>query len=738
VQAKALVAIVLIVIALLAWLIGIVMTRRLVFSLDPILIASLLIPIAYAASALISGNPLSSFVSGDALTGTVASVLLFFGAALIGALSVEDRKHSFTLLVALLISAAVVIVFQIARLIFPGHLDLFGALAGNTSSVVGSWHDLAIFVGTMLLIALGLLESSVAESKPFAIALQVMSVLGFGLLLIINFSDTWFMICGGATFFAVARLLRSYRRSRSVTISLRSSILWIVLALVALGIGLGGTFIYNHLPKQLQITQVEVRPSWQGTFQAGQEIFSGGRALIFGTGPNTFDQQWALNKPKEVNGTNFWNTDFQSGIGVVPTAFVTVGIVGTIGWLLLALALLYAGYRSIVDESEGRLRVILFVASAALLTFHIIYVPSFGISTLMFLLLGVLAGLNTSSWRNGVVSLTPSSIGTFIGILIIACAVIAGGLMESRAIISTLFTSKAAAVYQQSSDLSAASQLVAQAVSIDPQNDIAQRAAIEIGLLQLAKLSQNGAASTTQEQLKAALSSTIAHGLAAVNIDNTNYQNWLALAGLYQSLAGQGVAGAYDQAQTAWQHAASTTPSNPLPQLQLGEIALVRNDLAGAKMYFSKAISLKPDLALPYYLRSQIEANAADWKNAGQDAYNAAQLANQDPLGWYNLGVILYAAGDTQDAGAALEKAVSLQNNYSDALFALAVIYDKVGAHANAIAAAQKVVDLNPSNALAVEVLQNLQQGKSALDGLQQGQSSTATPSTSKNIQKKK
>jgi tetratricopeptide (TPR) repeat protein len=241
----------------------------------------------------------------------------------------------------------------------------------------------------------------------------------------------------------------------------------------------------------------------------------------------------------------------------------------------------------------------------------------------------------------------------------------------------------------------------------------------------------------TQNQLKTALSSTIAHGLAAVSIDNTNYQNWLALAGLYQSLAGQGIQGAYEQAQAAWQHAASTTPANPLPQIQLGEIALAQNNATAATGYFSKAITLKPDLALPYYLRSQIEANQAQWQNAVKDAASAAQLANQDPLGWYNLGVILYAAGDYQNAGASLEKAVSLQNNYSDALFALSVIYDKVGAHQNAIAAAQKVAELNPTNAIATEVLQNLQTGKSALDGIagQPTQSSTSTPST---VRKKK
>jgi len=737
-QSKVLIATVFIVIALIAWLIGIVSSRRLVFSSDPILIAAILIPIAYIASAVISGSPFSSFVSGDALTGTVASVLILFGAALVGALAVEDRRHSFTAILALLIASAVVMLFQIARLFFPAQLDLFGAMAGNSSSVVGSWHDLAIFASAVLLIALGFLETSVADNKIAAVLLQILSALSLFLLVVINFSDTWFVLAGAALLFAIARYWRTYRRGIGAFSALRSAVLWLALAIVAVGAGLGGTFIYNHLPKNLQITQVEVRPSWQGTFQAGQELFSGGKALVFGTGPNTFDQQWELFKPKEVNATNFWNASFQSGVGVLPTALITVGIAGILGWVLLALGLLYAGYRSIVDESEGRLRVILFIVCGFMLVFHIIYVPSIGISILMFLLLGILAGLNASSWRGGELNLSGTSIFVFIVTLLIACTTLAGAILESRAVLSTVITARASQVYQQSGDIQATSALVSQAVSIDPQNDIAQRAAVEVGLLQLAKLAQSNSASTTQEQLKSALSNTIAHGLAAVSIDNADYQNWLALAGLYQSLAGEGIQGAYDQAQAAWQHAASTTPSNPLPQLQLGEIALVKGDSASAATYFSKAISLKPDLALPYYLRSQIEANQSNWQSAVQDAAAAAQLANQDPLGWYNLGVILYAAGDTNNAGAALEKAVSIQNNYSDALFALAVIYDKVGAHASAIAAAQKVVDLNPANTLATQVLQNLEANKPALDGLQQNQPTGTSTSTKQTIQEKK
>jgi tetratricopeptide (TPR) repeat protein len=342
-----------------------------------------------------------------------------------------------------------------------------------------------------------------------------------------------------------------------------------------------------------------------------------------------------------------------------------------------------------------------------------------GVSLIAFLLLGVLAGLNTSSWRAGYLTLAPQSIVAFVTILAVSCSVIGASLIESRVIISSLLTSRAAALYQQSGDLPAAAAMISRAVLIDPKNDIAQRAAVQIGLLQFSELAKNKTTDdTTRAQLQKTLSDTIAHGLAAVSIDNTNYQNWLALAGLYQSFAGVGIQGAYEQAQTAWLRAASTTPANPLPLLQLGQIAKAQGKDDAALAYYTNAIALKPDLALPYYLRSQIKAAKADWKGAVDDAAAAAQLANADALSWYNFGAILYASGDSQNAAIALEKAVSLQNDYSDALFALALVYDKLGKHDSALAAAQKVAELNPNNEAIAKVLQNITAGQSALTGL--------------------
>ena len=107
-----------------------------------------------------------------------------------------------------------------------------------------------------------------------------------------------------------------------------------------------------------------------------------------------------------------------------------------------------------------------------------------------------------------------------------------------------MLVNRAVTVYNTANDLAGASRSIAGAVAVDSQNDRARVAAVEVGLLQLAKLvASNDTSEAARAQLQSTLTQTIEHGLAAVSIESRNYQNWLALARLYGELAGVGVEG---------------------------------------------------------------------------------------------------------------------------------------------------------------------------------------------------
>ena len=79
---------------------------------------------------------------------------------------------------------------------------------------------------------------------------------------------------------------------------------------------IGGTTIGNALYLHAFSTNVlDVRPSWQSTFAVGSHTYAS--SPIFGSGPNTFGQQWLKFRDRSLNSTVFWNVDFTSGIGIL-------------------------------------------------------------------------------------------------------------------------------------------------------------------------------------------------------------------------------------------------------------------------------------------------------------------------------------------------------------------------------------------------------------------------------------
>jgi len=104
-----------------------------------------------------------------------------------------------------------------------------------------------------------------------------------------------------------------------------------------------------------------------------------------------------------------------------------------------------------------------------------------------------------------------------------------------------------------------------------------------------------------------------------------------------------------------------------------------------------------------------------------------------DPLGWFNLGYILYTGQVYRDAAIALQQAVSLAPEYSNALFFLALSYEALDLKNDAVIALQRVLQLNPSETWINQIITNIQANKEPLDGLGAANvlgSATSSPSS--------
>ena len=715
-QAKIMLSTIVAVVALLAWITTSLNESRFRISLSPLLIAAALVPVAYLVSALATGATWGSFVGQETTQDTVMGaavwyILLFVSASVLSA-GYERILLAMRLLLA---GCSAVLLVQVIHLVLPS-FTFGGALPIAPASIIGSWHDLGIFLGLMTFVSAALIGTRVTEGYWRYVAILNALVAAI-LLVIVNYSDVWV----GLFFLCILYVVFLYktRVPGSNVLQLRGMQMWLVFAALTLGFYVGGAALQSALPDRLQIAQIEVRPSWQGTLEIGQRVFAEPSQVFFGSGPSTFSREWGLFKPLSVNTTQFWNVDFYHGVGFIPTSVVTMGIVGLLAWGAVCAGLAWSLWRWLKTVSAGSVvHTVLIGGAIYLTTFHLLYVPGPLISFLTFLVFGTLVAqeLRAGIVREWSMSLSWDSWTGKIGagvVAFIGLFVLFAGVQSARAIVSDVFVNRAVSEYNATQDPTAASRSIALAVMVLPNNDRAHRAGVELGFLELSKMISDGANSEeTRAQLQATLNSTIQHGLAAVSIEDRNYQNWLTLARLYGELAGVGVEGAEVSARDAYAEVLKNNPTNPLPYLGLAQLDIAGGKEVDARRNLEAAIQIKPDFAAAHFLLSQIHARADEMDKAEEHAKAVAQLAPNDPLGWYNLGTVLYARSNNESAALALERAVALQNNYANALLLLGLSYYKLDRRDDSLASLKLVAELNPGDTNLAEMISTLEAGQ--------------------------
>lgn len=681
------------------------------------------LPLVYCISALLSPLP-DTFVGAGVARDTVAVALLWYFSYLLGVYGFSSRERVLSAYQITLGVAVVATFFQLVRLVVgPDAFTFGGALVGPTASIVGSWHDLGIFLGLVALLSAAFIPSSHAHGTGRMVAMAALGISTVGLI-VVSFSDIWIAIALAALLLAGYYLYtrRDIAAPFVDRIKALPVALMLCLALFSVAMGLGKQFIQPLLPTRLNVSQLEVRPSWKGTFEVATAAHRSSSTL-FGSGPNTFTRQWGLYKPAGVNETQFWNVDFADGVGFIPTAFVTVGAVGLLAWFVFLSLFVWSGVRALMralrDASVEPIAAGLFVGTLFLWGLHVTYPPGIAITVLAFLLSGV-----TLAWfvHSGLVPTrtiyaeSPQVVrfGTYAILGVLAAAALVVGLMVLRALASDVLVNKAAVTFNKTDDVGAAQKTLSQALFLVPSNDRAHRASVELGILELGRLARSDAKDDALfAQLQDGVARAIQHGLSAVSADSGDYENWVSLARLYEQLVGAQVQGAYERAQEAYTAAATANPTNPAPHLFLARLALVNKDEKTAREEIARALEIKVNYAPAHFLLSQIEASNENAEAALVSAERAVQSAPEEPLAWFQVGVLLYAKQDYEKSAVAFEQAVLRNNTYANALYFLALSYAQLGRTDDAVAALRQVLLSNPDNAEVKALIERLSSGES-------------------------
>jgi len=690
-----------------------------------VLVGALWLPaIAYILSSVFSGVPFSSALWGSSLQAdTLGFVLIAVCLGTLAAFSVRRseqyksflRVGAWVFAVVAIVEAGIVLIGQVA----PGTIS-------PAFSIVGSFEDLALILGLGVigtLISFRFVEVQVRARR----ALSVVSIVSLALIAIANSSFIWILLALVSLGFFIETVMM--RKPANVDVDIDEMALMdeastntdsnnhpIILPLVVLAVSLfflvGGT-LGSALANALHINVGSVSPSWQSTLSVAQKTYT--TSPVFGTGPGTFGVQWLKYRDPALNSTAYWNVDFSSGIGFIPTSFVTTGLLGAIAWLAFFALFIVFGLRMLImrtpDEAYVRYVAMLsFVASTYLFAAAIFRSPNTTVIALAFVFAGVFASTTRFATRGrqwGIIFSRSPRLGfviVFSLTLVLLSSVVVAYSLVGRYLATVELTQASTAF--ATGNLTAADKHVQNSISFAPSS-VAYQAQANIAIVSLRQI----VASTTmdktlaQKSFQTILSSGINAALTSTRLAPSDYQNWLALGNLYAQAVPLGVDGAYDSAKTAYDKAKGLNPTSPEILFILAQLDIAHKDIKAAQENLKTAIALKPDYINAIFLLSQLEVQDGNVKGALSSALSAAYFAPNDPNILFQVGVLSAADNNLPQADQALSAAVSANPQFANALYFLAAVKAKSGDLKGALAQLQKIASFSSDNEKAVAPL---------------------------------
>lgn len=709
---------------------------------NSILLALWLLPVAYFVTSIFSSSPRSSFLgsSFEIDTFSYIAVMALFTTLIV--LLFRRKEMTLHAYIVLFSSFIVLWLFQGLRLIFGPEFLSFNVLTLPTSNVLGKWNDLAIFFGLATVLTLVTL-ASLQLSKSFKRVFYLMLLISLFFLAVVNFNIVWIIV----GVFSLGFFVHSISAGRfdwkkaapaeineeeshehkteepnTSTLSLPALIVLIVSVIFILG----GDTVGNAVSSRFNISQIEARPSWQTTIDIGKETYRDNP--VFGSGPNTFVKQWTKFKPQAINNTIFWNADFITGIGTIPTSFVTTGILGVLAWVLFLSLYIYGGLRALIlSPVDNRFSYYIslssFLAGLYLWVLAVFYTPNVVLVTLAFFFTAVfIASLRHYSTRFREVTFVfannpKTGFVSVLGLTILLLVTIVGIYTVGREYVAATKFQNGVVALNVSGNIDQAEARILESVNLST-SDRSNRLLADINVGRIGILQSR--TDLSEDQLRAEfqrlLALAIQNGQRATDIDGTNYQNWLALGRVYQSVVPLGIEGAYENAITSFEQALVLSPSNAGIFLTLARLEVARGETQAARDFIREAVQLKSDYTEAIFLLSQIEIAEGNLEEAIRSVEAASIIAPNNPVVFFQLGLLRYNENNNDNAIAAFERAVGLNEVYSNARYFLGLAYGRVGRTEDAILQFERIEELNPDNQEVKIILGNLRAGRAPFE----------------------
>lgn len=709
-----------ILISCILYSISILKGKTIYITKHPIILSGFLVVLSAVVSSLLSSNIQKSIFGQGFEIGTASFlVLMFLLSFFVIQITYKSKDRLIYVYSSFILTFVALGFFQVLRIFSPSSLT-FGVFNTTTSTLIGKWYDLGVFSGIILLVTFIALRT--LQLKSFTkILLYVLLIISAFFLIAINSTVIWSTISLVILFYVVSDYLKTTGSGTGLMkFFSKIPVITTIVFVVAVSLAIWGQTLASSLTKSLKFDQTEISLPWQLSLDVSSDTLK--EKPLFGAGPNRFGSEFLLHKPQILNPSNFWNLEFSTGSGFIPSFIVTQGVFGIISWILFLVFFFALGIKTLKkrnDSYENFASLSTFLISSFLWMTFLIYNPSHVIMFFAFIMTGLFISTAGSD------SIIPVKNYTRWTMIIASVSIIILALW------TVVYVKKAVALgyFQggigmlkdsgQNKNLDNIGDKFKAALSWD-KSDIYYQALSEITILKVNNLAQQiqsqDPKSIDQELVKKIgllIDESVSYNQKAIELDPTNYYNYISLARISEIASTLQIPNAYENAKNSYINALKLNPLNPSIYLSLARLDASKNNVADAQKFIGAALQLKQNYIEAIFLLAQIQINQGQIKDAITSVQVATQINPNDPLLFFQLGFLYYNDKNYQGAIDVLSKAVSLNDQYANARYFLGLAYARLDNKPEAIKQFEKLAETNPDNKEVEFILGNLRAGKS-------------------------
>jgi len=677
------------------------------------LIPLALLGISVIASALYSPTVIKSLFGQGFEINTASFLLALLLAICVTYRSVvSDSKKSFAIYTIVFGSYLILFGYHLLRIIFGADFLDFGIFSTIVSTPVGSWIDFGIF--SALIMIMGIMTLKFLNlPRGIKIGVQMVTFLSVIPVILVNARSIWIAL--SIIFAGLSVYL--YKSDKTKKPWLFALIFILILAFASQGYR-----VVEKINTNLGTTSSDISLTWRSTLDV--VVGSVKASPVFGIGENRFTQAYTTFKPVGINETNLWSVEFYRGFGWLGTFTATQGFLGLIAWICLFVVLFRSGKKAldltIVDPINKYIVISSYFSASFLWILFIVYTPSQAILLLASVFTGIFIAsiVNAKLYEAKIFDFQNSKkIGSLVFVVAIAVLIL-WGVFGVRKIVGMSYFGAGVKHMTVENSLVEAEQSFTKALETDSSNIYWQaRAEVAMAMIRnlVSSITAETSASTSEAIAKEAgnlANTALLFSEKAIELDPYNYYNYVSKARVAELAALLTMDKAKEVTIDSYKQAIALNNTNPEIYLSFSRF------LASQKMYdealevVGASLQVKSNYIDAIYLLSQIQAEKGDLKNATISAKVATEINPNEPLLFFQLGLLEYNNLAYSNAAAAFEKAVSLSGDYANAIYFLGLSYARVGKSSDAIEQFEKLSISNPENQEVIQILSGLRAGK--------------------------